>query len=510
MKNVVVEILRKSGPCLSSDLSKKIVSKLKINKDASRQRISRALKQSKIKQLAYLTFPSRVRFIYLEEQYFSPLYWKSLNSALIESSSVYGLAYSAIEARGGLIPFEHFISACGSPVRQKKHIAAETVLKNLILADVVEVKTNRGLGKYIVLREITDQNDDEFLAQLFSESKARILVESILLEAVKDWLKKLGLVSYNKVMIRGKTLPKVSTFAWDLTAPSYLKPFTEWDKTKNKPKPGFVTCDVLLNNEINKHSIVPFISKCLMINSMKKNVRFFHILVASKYTPNAFKIIKETGLIVPATPSNLFGHEISEGLKILAEVLSEAASISLDLDKFEKLFSILGKIEGATGNLRGALFELFSAELTRFAYHARPELNVICKADGKEAEIDVLAEVKYKSVHFIECKGYKPTSTISIEEIKKWLNERIPTIRKWALSEGHWGNDVELHFELWITGKLNPKSLKLIEKAISDTKKYKIVFRNSENILKLTKKTGNKALVKVLKEHFLNHPLASL
>jgi hypothetical protein len=213
---------------------------------------------------------------------------------------------------------------------------------------------------------------------------------------------------------------------------------------------------------------------------------------------------------VPATPSNLFGHEISEGLKILAEVLSEAASISLDLDKFEKLFSILGKIEGATGNLRGALFELFSAELTRFAYHARPELNVICKADGKEAEIDVLAEVKYKSVHFIECKGYKPTSTLSIEEIKKWLNERIPTIRKWALSEGHWGNDVELHFELWITGKLNPKSLKLIEKAISDTKKYKIVFRNSENILKLTKKTGNKALVKVLKEHFLNHPLASL
>jgi len=509
MKNSIVAILLRDGPCLSSTLSKILVSRYNISKEAARQRISRSVKQAIVKQLSYLTFPSNDRFLYLPEQFSAPNYWESLRSALISSNSCYGLAYSAISLRGGIIPRTHFISACGSPIKQQKHIAAETVLKNLLRAGIVKEQVFDGIGECLILSEIVDQSSSEELHKSSASVQARILVESIMLDAVKDWLRKIGLASYDKVELRGSGNARVSTFAWDLTAPSYLKAFAGWNTVTNQPIPAFITCDVL-NAEIGIDGIEPFLSKCRMLDNMKGNIRYFHMIVAAKYTQKAFNEIKKSRLALPATPKSLFGEDIAEGLVILTDILTDAASKSLDLDKFNTLFTKLGAIEGVAGNLRGTLFELFSAELTRFAFNADPELNVICKANNKKAEIDVIAERKYKKVHFIECKGYKPSSTISIEEVKKWLSKRIPTIRSWALSESRWDNDIKFQFEFWITGKLNPKSKELIDKASANTKKYEIILRDSNDILQLTKETGNKALIKIFREQFLKHPLAEI
>lgn len=507
-KNSVVEILKSEGPSLSSNLAKRLVVKHKIRKDAARQRISRTIRQKQAIQLSYLTFPSNDRFVYLKEQYSSPDYWSRLNSALLESNSCYGLAYSAIYARGGIIPASHFVIICGSPVRQKKHIAAETVLEHLLKAGIVKKQIFGGIGESIVLNEIGDQSSPEELHKISIGVQARILVEALILDAVKDWLRKIGLASYNKVEIRGHDKAKVSTFLWDLTAPSYLRAFSGWDNNKQKPIPAFITCDVL-NTKVELDGVVPFLSKCRMLDNMKGNVRYFHMIVAETYSKEAFDEVKKTRLALPATPNSLFGKDIAEGLILLTEVLTDAAVKSLDLEKFNKLFLKLGAIEGAAGNLRGTLFELFSAELTRYAFYARPQLNVICKVKNKSAEIDVIAEKGNEKVYFIECKGGRPTSTLSDEEVKKWLHTRIPRINSWALLENRW-DSIEFHFELWITGKLTQISKELIEKASKNTKKYKIVLRESNDILELTKKTKNKALIRIFREQFLKHPLAEI
>ena len=508
-KNSVVEILRNEGPSLSSKLAKRLVTKYKISKEAARQRISRTIRQKQAMQLSYLTFPSNDRFLYLTKQYSSPDYWSELKLALINSNSCYGLAYSAIYARGGITPKSHFVTICGSPIKQKKHIAAETVLKNLLKAGIVKEQIFGGIGKSIILNEIVEQSSPEELHKISIGVQARILVETLILESVKEWLRNLGLASYDKVEIRGQDNALVSTFSWDLTAPSYLKAFSSWDTNKNKPIPAFITCDVL-SAKVELDGIEPFLSKCRMLDNMRGGIRYFHMIVAERYSLEAFNEVKKSRLALPSTPESIFGKDIAEGLILLTEVLTDAAIKSLDLEKFNMLFSKLGAIEGAAGNLRGALFELFSAELTRFAFDAEPEINVICKADNKTAEIDVIAEKKYRKVYFIECKGYRPSSTISIKEVKKWLSKRIPVVRSWALSEGRWDNNIEFQFELWITGKLNQTSKNLIDKASRDTKKYKIVLRDSNDILELTKKTGNKALVKVFREQFLQHPLAEI
>ena len=94
-------------------------------------------------------------------------------------------------------------------------------------------------------------NDQEvtFCAERIPNMQARLVVEDIMLKAVRGWARSLGLVSYDKTKIRGEDaiLPQVGAFARDLSAPSYLGGLIE-RSTEGKPCPGFLVCDIVLDN----------------------------------------------------------------------------------------------------------------------------------------------------------------------------------------------------------------------------------------------------------------------
>jgi len=341
------------------------------------------------------------------------------------------------------------------------------------------------------------------------EIRARLITEGILLQAVRMWIKNLGLGSYNKVVLRddSETLPKVSTFAWDLTAPSYLGPMVGGGNT-GKQKPGFIVCDVLLGAEVDEAGLRPFIYKSTTLRSLEKVGRCLQIFVADRYTPEAFALAKKKG-IVPATPESLFGSEIAQGLAQLTMVLREAASFAVKPEVFNEVFSRLGKIEGAANNLRGSLFEFIAAELARREIAPDIIMNSILKDEnGDQVEIDVISERNHKSVHFIECKGYAPFTTVPDELVKKWLTDRVPLIRKLALSHSVWKN-LELHFEFWTTGILTPEAIEMIDQAKSRIRKYSVDYRNAAKLRILASETKDKGLLKTLEQHFIDHPMTT-
>src|SRR5690606_27997823 len=70
--------------------------------------------------------------------------------------------------------------------------------------------------------------------------RARALAEGVILDALREWARKLGLAAYNSITIRGeKPLRQVGQFNWDLTGPSYLLPLR-----RGKAKLGFLVADV--------------------------------------------------------------------------------------------------------------------------------------------------------------------------------------------------------------------------------------------------------------------------
>ena len=497
MSDIVENYLKTYGPSLSSEVTEHLVKVLNFSPVAARKQVSRA--RGEVRRLAYITFPRKARFIYLRQEFGSPLYWERLIEALLKTKSAFGLAIAAIKQRDGLIPEAHFAIACGAPLRQARHLSPDTIFQRLETAGLLQKTNVAGLGPCITLIQSAEHYD--FLE---AEVRVRLITEEILLTAIRDWVRKLGIVSYDTVTIRqGETQPTVGTFAWDLTAPCYLGCMVKFGKDGNV-KPGFVACDVYLGDKMSPAGIQPFINKCVTLRMLRNVGACMQIFVANEYSEDAFKLLKKHG-IIPATPRNLFGKEVAEGLATLPQVLRKAAASAIDPEGFDQLFRKLGKIEGASNQLRGTLFEFLVEAVVRKTISTEIRRNRVFTINGKKAEADVIAIRENQSVTFIECKGYNPDSETPTDKLRRWLDHRIPVFFKAIKSHPDWRN-LEVFFEFWTTGSLSDEALTIFENAKTTNKpsRYKIELRQNSNILEVCEATADKGLVTAFRKHFTN------
>jgi len=493
-------ILAEHGPCTTSKLAYLLTQKTGMTEEAARKRVSRGSEHSA--KLGYITFPRNVRFIYLKKHYTTALYWERLLEALKSTNSIYGLALNSLKQSGSISSEKHFLISCGAPFgRLKKHLSADTVLERLEKSSLVERRDVAGIGPCVMLK---GQGSAEMLE---SRLRARLVAERILLGAISSWIQKLGIGSYHSTKTREDEStypPMVSSYAWDLTAPSYLYPMVE-RYSKDTYSPGFVMCDVSLSSEVTEDGLRPFINKCDGVRGLKNLGRCLQIFVADRYTSSAFTLAKRKG-VIPATPETLFGKEVAEGLRSLIDTLEHAATNHFSPEKFEKLFKSLESIEGATMNLRGSLFEYLCAEIIRQRLpHALIKVGRDIRTGvGGETDVDVLAETANGEIYFAECKGYKPYREIPHETVKKWLQTTVPTIREFALRNPSWDNR-NMVYELWTTGKLSEESVKFLEhaKRTISSNKYTIEYYGATETRKAAEATGDKKLLKVLENHYL-------
>ncbi|MEO8000667.1 MAG: hypothetical protein ABI644_02240 [Arenimonas sp.] len=496
MAKSLATLLVEDGPGLSTDLAEQLVSQYGLSEAAARKQISRGCVG--MKRLAHLVFNKGSRFIYLEKDYRSPWFWEKLIEALLKTNSAYSIAFAAIRERGA-IPVRYFPIACGAPVKQLKHLSPDTILSNMKKAGVLEEKEIPGMGACIVLSK--DASLQSFLDEA-PRWRARLQTERIVLNAVRDWARNLGFASYDKIEIRDEKekLPMVGTYFWDMAGPSFLAPLMTAGNA-NKPKPGFLICDVLLNVEISNHGIRPFVNKYATLTSLRKLGKCLYIILAESYVPEAFFFAKQRGL-VPATIKSLFGSEVANGLKQLTDVLIDVGRGSVDPEKFNSLFEKIDKFEGAVSNIRGSLFEFLVAEaVRRNGNHVHMNFE-IKNETGDKVEIDVIGVKDNIEIRFIECKGYNPKAQIDDEEIDKWIEKRIPIARRYALKTPGWKN-ATLVFELWATGKLSKNAQLKIAQASAQTKKYSIKLLGPEDILDRFLQLNDTKLTYVVSQHFL-------
>jgi hypothetical protein len=491
------------GPLLSTEIARLLV-KSGMSAAGARKRVSRL--GPGVKRLAFLPFPRNARFLYLERDFGSPVYWDALIAALLSTKSAYGLALAALRQRGGIVPLKHFPIVCGAPIRQKKHLSPETILERLKRAQLIDEYRVPGVGPCIALLQGPDRYDEGNV-----EIRARLHVEAILLKAIGDWLRRLGIASYDRVAVRDSSSspPRVGTFAWDLSAPSYLSAFAR-PTAGEKPKPGFVACDVLSGIQVNEDGLRPFIHKCATLRTLRRVAPCLQIFVADHFSPAAFKLAKQNG-ILPATPANLFGQDVGEGLVKLFEILTTAAQSSVEPETFQLVFEKLSHVEGAAVNLRGALFEYLAAEIVR-RQSASPfvRMGQTCKLDdGTKINVDIVCEIPNGSITFIECKGYQPAGVVSDEYVDRWL-KKIPRLYKYARSHVEWKN-LKVAFEFWSTGQLSETATRNIALAATRVRptKYCVTFKDAEAVKQMARSINDPTLLKILNEHYFQHPLAT-
>lgn len=499
----IEDILAADGPMTSGALATALAANLSITPAAARKRIERRVLPVRAVKLV---LPRGAQFLYLEKQYGSPKFWDRLAAALMEGNGGYARAIKALTARGGIIPVSHFAAAAGTSSGQRQ-ISGEEVIKRLVDAELLQIVEMPGLGPCVAFARGEPYIDDRF-----PEVRARLIAERVLLQSIQEWAAKLGFGSFHSFKLRVSETgspPAVGQFAWDLTAPSFLGPLTNWSHPAN-PKPGFIVVDVLLTEVVDTADVSPFLYKCTSLRQFRGVGRCMQFFVANRYSKEALNEIRRAG-IVPATPEALFGNEVAKALLTLLRTLSEAADKAVDPVLFSELFERLGKAEGAAGTLRGALFEYVVADVVRqLEPPADITMNRIYREGGKDvAEVDVLLIVKNRYIRFIECKGILPGNLLSDEEVEKWLNRRIPVVLAQTRRDNVLSK-LEHRFELWVTGALTAEAKSMIAdaQARADIKGYSICVFYAEDIIQQVSQINDSSLRKVVDQHFLHAPMA--
>jgi len=503
--NILDSILESKGPTSSSKVVEILVSSHGLTKSAARKRVSRG--SVNISSLKGISLPRREKFVYLKKDYGSPQYWDNLVFELQESNSAYGLALGALIQRGEIVLKQHFSIICGAPLKQSKHLSPDTVLQNLITTKLVSIVSVSGVGDCVAV----SKGNEYYYQELIPFFRARLKTEDILLGGVNEWVKNIGLGSYGKVLIRNyknEEQPKVGTFNWDLTAPSYVGALTTPVANKEN-KIGFIACDICLGLPITVKGLTPFIYKCNTLRSLTKVGRCLQFFIADRFTKEAFYLAKKNG-ILPVTVDTLFGNEVSDGLKYLLAALNGLSNLMYDPVMFDEMFSRLSKIEGAVSNLRGAFFEFIVAEVFRKQAND-VRMNYILKNSlGQSAESDVVV-YSQNQLLFVECKGYSPHAFIPDNEVKKWISERVPKIVKAAKEHTDWKNIVPT-LEFWTTGKLTDEAVEMIETAMKtiNPNKYKLGYKDSIGVHEIIKITKDKELINSFEKNFIKDPVSSI
>lgn len=470
---------------------------------AARQRIARA--GDDVVRLAGLRFPHNARFLYLPDQFGDKSYWLALERVFREHGKSYWSAVAGLKARGGLSPRKFFDGVCGSPAARIRQLSPQRILDRLTAIQLFEEIDDDASGeRFVKFRPYVYGHDS--IAQV----KARLVAENVVLHGMKDWCRKIGLGSFDRVRLRGEDeAPIVSGISWDLSAPSYARPLVS--AFERGVKPGFIVCDVNLRSALTEDEVLVFVRKHDLASAPLNVAPIMPFLIADSFTSAGFGLARSKGILA-TTVSHLFGEDVAKALRDLIGLLTDTgATASINPEHVERVLNSLTRIEGAANNLRGALFEIVVGSLVKDVEGGflRAGEKWTDYETRRSAETDVLLDrPDDKGVLVIECKSKIPGARVNLEETRKWREDRVPLLHKILRSEGRFATK-SFTFELWTNGHIASDALQWLE-SVPSTSEYTVGWKDGEAMKPYVDKAASPAIRKAMKEHYFLHPLAKI
>ncbi len=498
MSSEIHKLLKINGPGLTTEFISALTAN-GVSASAARKRIQRA--QGSYERFAGVRFEKNARFIYLQEQYGDPQFWKKFEEACHQAGKSYWAAIASLKSRGGVVPTELFPRVAGTPAARTSQLSPARILERLSKVNLLE-EFSEGERDYIRFKPFNFPRDS------LSQVRANELAEEIALLGIKDWARKIGFGSYGKFATRYEANPPmVSGITWDITAPSYMRPLVS--VRNGNVVPGFFVCDINLRDVIRKAEAEAFVRKCNLAAAPKKVPPILPMMVGHVFEAEALSLLKGKGILAVAV-RNLFGEELAEALRELVVMLTDLGiKISGDPDQLVRVMNSLSKIKGASDNLLGDLFELVIGSVVKdveggYLKTGERRQDMI---SGREAEIDVqLDRGTDKGILIIECKAKNPRARVSEKDIRKWYQDRVPLIYS-ILSGGGTYTKKPFHFELWSNGQFAASGLSWLKKQSADLGGYTIGWKEGAELKIYAYKAMNKSLKDMLNEHYFRSAL---
>ena len=491
-------LLQRVGPSLSTELLERLVAQ-GVSGAAARQRIARGGRDLDVVKLAGIRFQHNARFLYLGHQFGDADFWRAVERAFERGGASYWAAVTGMKARGGRVRLADFPVVCGAPASRKGQYPPLHLLERLMAIQLLETE-EVGEDTYVKFRPHFYRCDPPEVV------RARLLAESVALEGVRDWMRKLGFTSYDQTRVRGQDpAPEVSSIAWDLSGPSYIRPLAR--PGAERMRPGFVVADIILRQQVDAATVAAVVRKHDMASALPSIPPIMPFLIADGFTPDGHHLAKQKGLL-PTTTAQLLGDAIARALIELVEMLTNlGATAAVNPEHLDKVLRELTRIEGTANNLRGALFELAVAYLVKEVEggFVKAGVQVTDPWTRRPAEIDVLLDrPDGRSVLVIECKAKVPGNTVSIEQARKWRDDRVPLIYS-ALSGDSRFKGRAFTFELWTNGGFRPEAEAWLTAQGADPR-FETAWRSREAVRAYTARAKSAAITKIMNDHYFRLP----
>ncbi len=173
---------------------------------------------------------------------------------------------------------------------------------------------------------------------------------------------------------------------------------------------------------------------------------------------------------------------------------------------------VLTRIEGASANLRGALFELVTGSLVKDVEggYLKTGQKIIDRGTGRKAEVDVQLD-KENNAGFliIECKAKSPGARVSKNDVRKWYSDRVPIIHR-ILDTPYKHVPRPFHFEIWTNGIFSDSALSWLKKQPMSCDGYTVDWKDGAELKLYADRASNSSLRSMLNEHYFRNPMTSV
>ncbi len=483
----VKEYLRQNGPARSSRV-KEYLMECGLSDVAARQVISRV--PSDILKIRGV-LPKNELFLCPKDIFDTSLYRKGLIEDLITIGNAFGKALAGLRAKGNVISSERFDVFSSCPVQNRSKKIRSDILKRKLIESNLIREFERNGKKYITFYD-TEIDETSFVNLELEEFLSNVLI---------NWLRKMNMVSYDKVdSCFAGDASVYAGYRWDIVAPSYLSGLSNWEN--NKPNPGFLVADIYMGKVLNSNDLKPILEKLTAIRKQQNIVNVLPLIIHDGMEDEIFKEIRSRGFIVAQTDV-IWGKEVGELLRgIRNSIINASSALKNNPDETIDMFRRLAKLEGSALNLRGVLFEFLIGYLfSKDGY--KVSLRKILKVDNEKVEADIFAE-RGKDLVFVECKGLMPGNQVTTSDIDYWVEKQVPIIRKWinmcnAQYNVHNGTP---RFEFYFSGMFSEDVQNYCNEIEKRIKKYSVKFLDQKHIEQKMKELVSLEIRSVFSEQF--------
>lgn len=473
---LIENILFEHGPMMSSELSNRLHSIESIPLNTASQKVSRNREIKKIRGF----YSSNQSFCFLEQHEQSGIFYERFVKSLFDNGKKYWYCINALRLHGGMLHKDFLECYTNYPVLPLKgHIPFNKVLQKFVEQGILVYNSPYYsiAPKFVIHRNSSIAN------------KTIEMIKNDTLSSFHSLVKNIGMISYNT----GEYFAEYGKFKWSFKGVSAVTGLFQ------NGTPGFLLADILLGTSIYKDDVSYFIEKLKSIQSFANAPRVIPFFIVDDLDREALGLLKQKGVVVGFI-KELFGQKYAEALKELVSILTNAgASLKKSPEKYLDLIQQL-KIynEGLVNNIRGTLFEYMVGHIHSINCQSIDLGREIIENNARH-EMDILAIYNDRIV-ISECKAKK--SQIDIDIIDKWINIKIPAFKNWVDKQETYKKK-RLEFEFWSTSGFTETALNKLEKFSKSAQKYKVVYKQAEDMRQIAKDMNNKKLKEELDNFFL-------